>query len=54
MRPRSEVIAAQQFARQSGCLQCHSVYQKKIGPAWKDVASKYHGEPAPSNGCTST
>ena len=21
------------------------VYQKKIGPAWKDVATKYHGEP---------
>ena len=40
-----EVIAAQTLARQSGCLQCHSVYQKKVGPAWKDVASKYHGEP---------
>ncbi len=40
-----DVIAAQQLARQSGCLQCHAVYQKKIGPAWKDVASKYHGEP---------
>ena len=39
-----DVIAAQALARQSGCLQCHSVYQKKIGPAWKDVASKYHGE----------
>jgi cytochrome c len=40
-----EVIAAQTLARQSGCLECHSVYQKKIGPAWKDVAAKYHGEP---------
>ena len=40
-----DVIAAQQLARQSGCLQCHAVYQKNIGPAWKDVASKYHGEP---------
>jgi len=40
-----DVIAAQQLARQSGCLQCHAIYQKKIGPAWKDVASKYHGEP---------
>ncbi len=39
-----DVIAAQQFARQSGCLQCHAIYQKKIGPAWKDVAGKYHGE----------
>jgi cytochrome c len=41
-----EVIAAQTLARQSGCLQCHSVYQKKVGPAWKDVATKYHGEAA--------
>ena len=41
-----DVIAAQTLARQSGCLECHSVYQKKVGPAWKDVASKYHGEPA--------
>jgi cytochrome c len=40
-----DVIAAQTLARQSGCLQCHSVYQKKVGPAWKDVAAKYHGEP---------
>ena len=40
-----DVIAAQTLARQSGCLSCHSVYQKKVGPAWKDVAVKYHGEP---------
>ena len=39
-----DVLAAQRLARQSGCLQCHSVYQKKVGPAWKDVAVKYHGE----------
>ena len=40
-----DVLAAQMLARQSGCLACHSVYQKKLGPAWKDVASKYHNEP---------
>jgi len=40
-----DVLAAQRLARQSGCLGCHSIYQKKIGPAWKDVAAKYHGEP---------
>ena len=40
-----DILAAQTLARQSGCLQCHSVYQKKIGPAWKDVASKYHADP---------
>ena len=40
-----DVIAAQTLVRQSACLACHSVYQKKIGPAWKDVAAKYHGAP---------
>jgi cytochrome c len=38
-----DVLAAQALSRQSGCLECHSVYQKKVGPAWKDVAVKYHG-----------
>ncbi len=40
-----DILAAQQLARQSGCLACHSVYQKKVGPAWKDVAAKYHAQP---------
>ncbi|MGE5339464.1 MAG: c-type cytochrome [Gemmatimonadota bacterium] len=40
-----DVLAAQRLARQSGCLECHSIYQKKVGPAWKDVATKYHGAP---------
>ncbi len=39
-----DVLAAQRLARQSRCLECHSIYQKKVGPAWKDVAIKYHGE----------
>jgi cytochrome c len=40
-----DVIAAQTLSRQSGCLECHSVYQKKAGPAWKDVAGRYHTAP---------
>ena len=40
-----DVLAAQHLARQSRCTECHSVYQKKIGPAWKDVAAKYHAQP---------
>lgn len=43
-----DVIGAQNLSRQSGCLECHSVYQKKLGPAWKDVAVKYHAEAAAS------
>jgi cytochrome c len=31
-------------ARQSsGCLNCHAVDTKKVGPAFKDVAAKYKG-----------
>jgi cytochrome c len=29
------------LARKSGCLTCHSVNKKLVGPAWKDVATRY-------------
>ena len=32
------------LAKKSGCLACHSVAAKVVGPAWKDVAAKYKGE----------
>lgn len=32
------------LARASGCLACHSVDAKVLGPAWKDVAARYRGE----------
>jgi cytochrome c len=41
-----DVITAQRLARQSGCPRCHAVYQRKVGPAWKDVANNYHGKPS--------
>lgn len=37
--------AARSLARDSGCFKCHSISQKKDGPAWKDVAAKYAGKP---------
>lgn len=27
-----------------GCLTCHAVDQKKVGPAYKDLAAKYKGD----------
>jgi cytochrome c len=27
-----------------GCLNCHDVSAKKVGPAYKDVAAKYKGD----------
>ena len=32
------------LAKKSGCLACHSVEKKIVGPAWKDVGKKYAGD----------
>jgi cytochrome c len=34
------------LAAQSGCLACHQVDSKILGPAYKDVAAKYRGDAA--------
>jgi cytochrome c len=36
--------ADEAFAKAKGCLNCHSVQAKVIGPAYKDVAAKYKGD----------
>ncbi len=35
--------AALELAKKSGCLACHSIEKKIVGPAWKDVSAKYLG-----------
>lgn len=37
-------LAQEDLAKASGCLNCHSVDAKKIGPAFKDVAAKFKGQ----------
>lgn len=32
------------LAKKNGCLVCHSIDKKVVGPAWKDVAAKYRGD----------
>jgi cytochrome c len=32
------------LAQKSGCMTCHAVDTKKMGPAFKDVAAKYKGK----------
>ncbi|MBC7857600.1 MAG: c-type cytochrome [Burkholderiaceae bacterium] len=32
-----------QLAQKSGCMACHSMDKKVLGPAFKDVAAKYKG-----------
>ncbi len=32
------------LAKKSGCLACHSVEKKVVGPAWQDVSARYKGD----------
>ena len=36
--------ANQALAQKSGCLACHAVDKKVLGPGFKDVAAKYKGD----------
>ena len=36
--------AAKALAQKSGCLACHTVDKKVLGPSYKDVAAKYKGQ----------
>ena len=36
--------AAEALAQKSGCLACHSIDKKVLGPAYKEVAAKYKGD----------
>jgi cytochrome c len=40
----SAALASPELATKSGCLACHAVDKKVIGPAYKDVAAKYAGQ----------
>ena len=39
----SAAIASEAIATKSGCLACHTVDKKLVGPSYKDVAAKYKG-----------
>jgi len=36
--------AQEAVAKSAGCLNCHAVDTKKMGPSFKDVAAKYKGK----------
>ncbi len=36
--------AQEELAKSSGCLTCHAVDAKKMGPSFKDIAAKYKGK----------
>ena len=36
--------ANEAMAKADGCLNCHAVDAKKVGPSFKDIAAKYKGK----------
>ena len=40
----ADAKAAEALAQKSGCLACHGVEKKVVGPSYKDVATKYKGD----------
>ena len=41
----ADAEAAKALARQNKCFECHSISEKKDGPAWKEVAAKMKAKP---------
>ncbi len=40
------VSASADLAKSSGCLKCHDIDKKKMGPGFKDVAAAHKGKAA--------
>ena len=38
--------AAQDDMKAAGCMACHEVDKKKVGPSFKDISAKYKGKKA--------
>ena len=36
--------ASEALAKSSGCMTCHDMAAKKMGPSFKDIAAKYKGK----------
>ena len=40
----SPAQASEAIVKKARCVACHTVDAKRVGPAYKDVATKYHGD----------
>lgn len=38
------VLANEAIIKKARCVACHSVEQKRVGPAYKEVAARYRGQ----------
>jgi cytochrome c len=41
---KDKYIKMPDLARKLNCTACHDTERKVVGPAWKEVAKKYHGQ----------
>lgn len=42
--PPDEELSDEQLVELSGCFECHSVEEKVVGPAYRDVAARYRDD----------
>ena len=40
-------FASEELAKKNACTACHAIDKKLVGPSYKDVATKYKGNPRP-------
>lgn len=40
----ARAVSGEDVLKAKGCLNCHAMDKKKVGPAYKDVAAKYQGD----------
>ena len=38
-------LASEELAKKHACTACHAIDKKLVGPAYKEVANKYRGDP---------
>lgn len=38
--------ASEELAQQAGCNVCHAAAEKRMGPSWHDIATRYKGDTA--------
>src|SRR5262249_10160361 len=41
---KDQALAPEALAKKSGCLECHSVDKKLVGPSYRDIAARYKGD----------
>lgn len=42
--PQAQANDGEAIVKKARCVACHAVDQKRVGPAYKDVAAKYKGD----------